>query len=108
MYISFVSGAYPGSISDVAITQQSGLLDRLDEGDAIMADKGFTLKAADLQTRGLKLVLPPFKEGDRQMPVHLVAKNQKVANKELFKSKIRSCRDHSIKSNFFSFSIRQM
>ena len=59
-YISFISEAYPGAISDPAITRQSGLLDKMQPGDYIMADKGFTLSAADLQPRGIKLTLPPF------------------------------------------------
>ena len=82
-YISFVSDAFPGAISDPAITHQSGLLDGMEEGDFIMADKGFTLTAADLQPRGIKLTLPPFREGDRQMPANLVVKNRKIANRRI-------------------------
>ena len=82
-YISFISEAYPGAISDPAITRQSGLLDKMQPGDFIMADKGFTLSAADLQPRGIKLTLPPFREGDRQMPANLVVKNRKVANRRI-------------------------
>ena len=67
-YVSFVSAAFPGAISDPEITRQSGLLTKLDDGDTIMADKGFTLAAADLQPRGLKFTLPPFREGNKQMP----------------------------------------
>ena len=75
----FVSDAFPGATSDPEITRQSGLLDKLKPEDAIMADKGFTLAAADLQPRGLKLVLPPFREGDRQMAAEDVQRNRKVA-----------------------------
>ena len=56
--ISFVSDAFPGAISNQGITHQSGLLDKMEEGDFIMADKGFTLTAVDLQPRGIKLTLP--------------------------------------------------
>ena len=42
---SFVSSAFPGSISDRDIVQKSGLLNLPYEvGDAIMADRGFTIK----------------------------------------------------------------
>ena len=82
-YVSFVSAAFPGAISDPEITRQSGLLTKLDDGDTIMADKGFTLAAADLQPRGLKFTLPPFREGNKQMPAQDVAKTRKVANKRI-------------------------
>ena len=82
-YISFVSSAYPGSISDNAITLKSGLLDRMDPGDEIMADKGFTLSNTELQPRGIKLVLPPFRYGGSQFTaaeVETTKKNRKFAN----------------------------
>jgi hypothetical protein len=60
--IMFVSHLYTGSISDKEICQRSGLFDLLKtkkengelvEGDAIMADKGFTV-THELQETGLK------------------------------------------------------
>ena len=79
-FVSFVSDAFPGAISDPEIARQSGLLDKLKPKGAIMADKGFTLAEAGLlQPRGLKLVLPPFREGDRQMAAEDVQRNRKVA-----------------------------
>lgn len=82
-YVSFVSKAYPGAISDPAITRLSGLLEKLEAGDAIMADKGFVLTGGDLQPRGLTMVLPPFKMGDQQMTAGNVARNRKVANRRI-------------------------
>lgn len=44
--IVFVSDLFGGNISDKQLTAQSGLLDCLEEGDSVMADRGFNI--ADL------------------------------------------------------------
>ena len=49
---------YSGSISDVAITEHSGLLTNLQPGDLILADKGFTIHR--LLPPGVSLNIPPF------------------------------------------------
>ena len=59
-YISFDSEAYDGSILDNAITLKSKILDMLDTGLELMADKGFIPSNSELQPIGLELVLPPF------------------------------------------------
>lgn len=56
--ITFVSKLYPGSISDKAIVQQSGLLNHLVAGDMILADKGFLIQ--DILPQGVSLNIPPF------------------------------------------------
>ena len=58
--ISFVSKLYGGSISDRELTIQSGLLEHLEPGDSVMADKGFTI-ADLLSARGVSLNIPPMK-----------------------------------------------
>ena len=62
--ISFVSKLYGGCISDRQLTIQSGLLDLLEPGDAIMADKGFLI-ADLLEPRGVSLNIPPLKLNDQ-------------------------------------------
>ena len=42
--ITYVSDLYPGSISDKAIMEKSGLLKHFVAGDLILADKGFWFK----------------------------------------------------------------
>ena len=42
--ITFVSNLFPGSVSDKQLTQKSGLLDVLEEGDSVMADRGFDIQ----------------------------------------------------------------
>ena len=55
--ISFISDLYGGNISDKKLTQLSGLLDLLDPGDAVMADRGFTID--DILPSGVTLNVPP-------------------------------------------------
>ena len=60
---SFVSKLWTGSTSDRRVTQESGLLYLLEEGDHVMADRGFTVR--DLLTKkGVKLNIPPFTKGN--------------------------------------------
>ena len=56
--ITYVSKLYPGSISDKAIVQESGLLNHLTPGDMILADKGFLIQ--DIVPRGVCVNIPPF------------------------------------------------
>ena len=55
--ISFISDLYGGNISDKKLTQLSGLLDLLEPGDAVMADRGFTID--DILPPGVTLNVPP-------------------------------------------------
>lgn len=57
--ISFISKSYGGAASDRFITENCGLLDKLNEGDNIMADKGFNISDL-LICKQSKLIIPPF------------------------------------------------
>ena len=58
----FISKLWSGSTSDRKIVQESGLIDLLEKGDHLMADRGFNIR--DLLTRrGVKLNIPPFSKG---------------------------------------------
>ena len=62
--ISFISSLYLGSVSDPALTQESGFFQKLEGifGVSIMADRGFTIKES-LAKIGIDLNLPPFMRG---------------------------------------------
>ena len=76
---TFASDLWSGSISDKKITENSGLLDLCQPGDAIMADKGFLI--SDLTTpRGIHLNIPPFKRKKRQFTKRDVKKTKDIAN----------------------------
>ena len=51
-----------GSISDKELVVQSGVLDYIEEGDDIMADRGFTIDDL-LDEKKATLNVPPFKNG---------------------------------------------
>ena len=57
--ISFVSKAYEGSISDRKLVEVSGLLDKLEPGNEVMADKGFAIQDL-LIPRGIALTSHHF------------------------------------------------
>ncbi|KAK3109093.1 hypothetical protein FSP39_022880 [Pinctada imbricata] len=61
--ISFVSDVYEGSISDKDIFKKSGILNKLNEGDLVMVDRGFNIRELLLK-KGADIVIPPFL-GDR-------------------------------------------
>ena len=64
--ITFISRLYSGSISDREIVLRSGLLsEQFDDGDSVMADKGFQIQ--DILPLSVKLNIPPFLGGDSQM-----------------------------------------
>ena len=56
--ITYVSNLFPGSVSDKAIVQESGILTHFVAGDLILADKGFLI--GDLVPNGVHVNIPPF------------------------------------------------
>lgn len=76
--ITFVSSLYQGSISDKQITKQSGILSLLEEGDEVMADKGFLIGDL-LSPINASLVVPPFLNQRRQFTREEVTTTQQIA-----------------------------
>lgn len=60
--ITFVSEGFEGNKSDAEILQESGLMDLLEQGDAVMCDRGFNV-APELLKIGVTTVIPPFYRG---------------------------------------------
>ena len=76
--ITFISQLYTGSISDREIVERSGMLDLpFNEGDSVMADKGFTI--SDILPLGVSLNIPPFLGTSTQMPPEDVVRTQEIA-----------------------------
>lgn len=76
--VTFISKLWGGRVSDKVITQQSGILDLVDAGDNIMADRGFDIK--DILPPGVNLNLPPFKGTREQLTAKEVEETAKIAS----------------------------
>ncbi|KAK3919755.1 Carbamoyl-phosphate synthase large chain [Frankliniella fusca] len=76
-----VSPVFEGNISDKGIVRESGLLQRLSEGDAVMTDRGFDIEG-ELLDIGVRLYKPPSL-GDR---------NKLTAEEEILTKAIASAR----------------
>ena len=74
-----VSVLFAGSISDKELVKRSGLLDLLEPGDQILADKGFTIQ--DLLTPiGCELAIPAFLSSKGQFTKKDLAKSKQIHN----------------------------
>ncbi|XP_065288147.1 uncharacterized protein [Dermacentor albipictus] len=65
-FVSFVSNLAPGRLSDRELTRHSGLYELLENGDSVMADRGFLIED-DLRQLGVELNMPPMLNGRSQL-----------------------------------------
>ena len=80
--IVFVSKAFPGSISDKAITNQSGFLNLLDPYTTLMADKGFKIDE-ECAAKSISVIIPPGKLGHSQMLPQQIIKTKEIAKNRI-------------------------
>ena len=59
----FVSDLYEGSIDNVTMFDQYGIMDHVNEGDAFLVDRGFTVQEILLRKQ-TTIFIPPFKGRD--------------------------------------------
>ena len=74
-----MSKVYPGAISDTDLTIKSGILDLLNSGDSVMADRGFTIQN-ELTLIGVKLNIPPFLLGKTQLSGKEMVETRRIAS----------------------------
>lgn len=102
--ITFVSKLYTGSISDVDITRKSMLLQLLDPGDLVIADKGFLIEKM-LQEVGAELMIPPQKRSN-QLSLDDTLKTQAIARlRILVERAIRRVKEYHIWDGAVSLSM---
>ena len=85
-HLNFVSKLYTGSISDKEIVQQSGFLDYIMPGDAIMADKGFNIQDL-LAIKSAVLITPPIMSS-KNVSSHASTATRRVATSRVHVERI--------------------
>ena len=75
---TFISDLMEGSVSDNEITMKSGLLDKMEPGSVIMADRGWTNKDA-LAKHGIRLVTPAFLMDKKQLNLPALVESVSIA-----------------------------
>ena len=78
-FISFISKAWGGRVSDKYLTENSGLLRKLLPGDIVLADRGFDI-ADSVGFYQARLHIPAFTRGKKQLSAEEVEETRKIAN----------------------------
>jgi hypothetical protein len=73
-----VSSLYADRTSEKKITKDCGILDILESGDQVMADRGFDIES-DLPS-GVTLNIPPFLDGKYQLSLEEEIITRKIAS----------------------------
>ena len=75
----FVSDAFEGCITDPSIVQKSGFLNFIEEGDLVLADRGFGSIDEMLARKKGNLLMPAFLKGRDKLPVDEEAETKIIA-----------------------------
>ncbi|XP_062598414.1 uncharacterized protein LOC134259831 [Saccostrea cucullata] len=103
--VCFVSRLFTGNISDKDVTQRSGILDLLEQGDDVMVDKGFLIQDL-LDSVGAHLIIPPFLGSKVKFSKDEVSKTQQIARLRIHVERaIRRCKEYHIFDNVLPLSV---
>ena len=78
-FVTFVSHLYGRRISDKVITQECGLIDLLEPGNDVMADRGFDIQHL-LAPKKVTLNIPPFMRGKAQLSLGEEMETRRIAS----------------------------
>ena len=99
-YPTFVSELYAGRSSDKQITKDCGILNLLESGDQVMADRGFDIE--NEMPPGVGLNIPPFLDGAPQLSLQDEVKTRKIASLRVHVERtIQRIKSYKILSNVF-------
>lgn len=102
-FISFKSKIAGGRKSDSQITIESGLIDLLEDGDTILADKGFPdiRQTMDASGKKMLLVMPPFLQNKEQFDKEETEATYSIARVRIHVERImQKLRTHLILNKF--------
>ena len=77
--ISFVSKAWGGRTSDKFLTENCGIIGKLQPGDLVLADRGFSIQEL-LMFKHAQLAIPAFTRGKDQLDPVEVEETRSIAN----------------------------
>ena len=99
--ITFVSVLYSGRTTDRAVVYDCGVLKKLENGDAVMADRGFDIEDA-CKKQNVHLHIPPFMKGEAQLSAADERRSRSVAVlRQLVERAIRRIKVFRILSSTF-------
>ena len=81
----FVSDLFEGSIDDVAIFKECGLMDQIDAGDQYLVDRGFTVQYL-LSTKGASIFIPPFTNKEGKLNKEQQSRHQGLPKQEFMRN----------------------
>ena len=81
--VTFVSKFWGGRVSDKEITQKCDILELLEPGDNVMADKGFDIKDV-LAPFEVHLNIPPFLSKKQQLSSKQVMETHRIAELRIY------------------------
>ena len=96
--VSFISEGWGGRVSDKHLTESSGLLDHLNAGDVILADRGFDIQES-VGSFSSTIKIPAFTKGKKLSGIE-VEQTRRIANVRIHVERVigNICKKYSILS----------
>ena len=86
--VNYLSDGWGGRVSDKEITNRCGFLDLIENGDQVLADRGFTV-GEEVACKGGVLIIPSFTKGKSQLSAKDVDKSRQIANVRIHQNPYR-------------------